>query len=329
MSRFAVIGSNSFSGAHFVDLLLEDRDNEVLGISRSPEKSDLFLPYKRHRGANFRFFRLDINEDMPEVMRVIDGFEPEFVVNYAAQGEVATSWKYPEQWFETNAVGVVKLCNFLKGREYLKRYVHISTPEVYGTCETALKEDAPFDPSTPYAASKAAGDLFIFTLVKRYGFPMVVIRSTNVYGKHQQLYRIIPRTIVYLKLGRKIQLHGGGKAVKSYIHIRDVSEGILKAARLGRQAEVYHLSPDGEISVRDLVARICSGMGFDFESSTETVPERPGQDARYRIDSSKARSELSWGPHISLDDGLKEVSRWIEDQWERIIREPLEYIHRP
>src|SRR4029077_17048135 len=132
---------------------------------------------------------------------------------------------------------------------WLKRYVHISSPEVYGTCEGTVKEDAPLNPSTPYAASKASGDLFLWTLVKNFNFPLVMIRATNVYGAHQQLFKIIPRTAIYLKLGKTIELHGGGTAVKSYIHVRDVSQGELLAMEHGRKGEIYHFSPDCGVAV--------------------------------------------------------------------------------
>lgn len=328
MKRFCVIGSNSFSGGHFVDTLLDDSACEVIGISRSAEKSAVFLPYKKRKTPPFKFYPLDINRQTTTLFEILDAFAPEAVINFAAQGEVGTSWRYPHHWFETNAVGIVKLANGLKERPYLKRYVHISTPEVYGSCSGPVVETAPMNPSTPYAASKAAGDLFLFTLVKQYQFPLVMIRSTNVYGKHQQLYRIIPRAIINLQQGKKIMLHGGGKAVKSYIHIRDVCNGIRMAMEKGENGEIYHLSGEDEISIRDLVRKICERMGCGFESAVADVPDRPGQDARYSVDSTKARRAFGWAPKIGLDEGIKEIIEWIEEDWEQILKEPLEYIHQ-
>ena len=327
--KIMVIGSNSFSGSHFIDLLLNDEWNEVIGISRSPEKSALFLPYKRHQGANFRFYQMDLNTHMPQITELLDSFEPEYVVNFAAQSEVAPSWEHPEQWFQTNVVALAKLTNALKDRHYLKRYVHISTPEVYGTCEGTITESAPMNPSTPYAASKAAIDLFLFTLVKNFRFPLIMIRSTNVYGAHQQLFKIIPRTVIYLKMGKCIELHNGGKAVKSYIHIRDGSRGELAALEQGRPGTIYHLSPERGYAVRDVVRKICGLMGHSFEESTMSVRERLGQDAAYVIDSTRARGEFGWFPQISLEEGLAEVIAWVEDNWEQIQRESLEYVHKP
>lgn len=327
--KIAVIGSNSFSGSDFIDLLLDDKQNEVVGISRSPEKSALFLPYKRHQGANFRFYQMDLNRHMPQIIELLDSLEPEYIVNFAAQSEVGPSWENPDQWFETNAVAITKLAHALKDRKYLKRYVHISSPEVYGTCVGTVKEDAPLNPSTPYAASKASGDLSLFTYFKNYNFPLVMIRSTNVYGAHQQLFKIIPRAIIYIKMGKTVELHGGGHAIKSYIHTRDISRGELLAMEKGQAGEIYHLSPNEGITVRNVLKIICDKMGVSFEKATKTVAERFGQDAAYVIDSSKARKEFGWHPEITFEKGISGVIEWVEDNWEEIQKEPLEYVHKP
>jgi dTDP-glucose 4,6-dehydratase len=329
LRKIVVIGSNSFSGSDFIDLLLEDPRNEVIGLSRSPEKSEVFLPYKCRREANFKFCQMDLNKDTKKILDLLDSFQPEWIVNFAAQSEVAPSWQHPEHWFETNVVALAKLVNVLKDRKWLKRYLHISSPEVYGTCKGKVTEEAPLNPSTPYAASKAAADLFLFTLVKNFNFPLVMIRSTNVYGAHQQLFKIIPRTIIYLKRGRTVELHGGGRAVKSYIHIRDISHGELAAMEKGRPGSLYHLSPDRGYEVGEVVRMICQRMGKDFESSTKSVGERLGQDRAYVIDSTRARRELGWRPQISLEEGLRRVVEWIEKSWAAIRKEPLEYVHQP
>ncbi len=326
--KFAVLGSNSFSGADFVDLLLDDPRNEVIGISRSPEKSRLFLPYLRREAPSFRFHQLDMNHDGEEILSVLDEFQPQVVVNFAAQSEVAPSWVHPEHWFQTNVVSLSWLMMRLKDRSYLKRYLHVSSPEVYGTCHGRIDESAPMNPSTPYAASKAAADFFLATLVKNFNFPLVTVRATNVYGAHQQLWKIIPRSAINLRSGRKIQLHGGGKAIKSFIHIRDISRGELAIALHGKPGNLYHLSPDNNgFEVREVVSRICKLMGKNFERCTESVGERLGQDAAYVIDSTRARTELGWKPTITIDEGLHGVVDWVNENWGAITMENLEYRH--
>lgn len=328
MKKVFVIGSNSFSGSDFVDLLLEKGGYLVYGISRSAEKSATFLSYKRHRSPLFAFHQIDLNRQMDVLERLIDEAQPDYVVNFAAQSEVAPSWEHPEHWFQTNAVAITKLANFLKNKQFLKKYVHISSPEVYGTCEGVVTESAPLNPTTPYAASKAAGDLSLFTFYKNFQFPLVMVRATNVYGPRQQLFKIIPRSMIYLKQGKAIELHGGGVAVKSYIHIRDVSRGELAIMEKGRTGEIYHLSPDKGVSVREVVERICKNQKIPFESATRIAPERLGQDKAYIIDSTKARIELEWKPSIDLSTGLAETADWIDAHFKEISSLDLTYVHK-
>jgi dTDP-glucose 4,6-dehydratase len=328
MKKVLVIGSNSFSGSDFIDLLLEKENYEVIGVSRSPEKSALFLPYKHRNSSAFRFFQIDLNRDLDRLITIIEVFRPEYIVNFAAQSEVAPSWEAPHHWFQTNAVALTKLVDRLKNLTFLKKYVHISSPEVYGTCVGNITEEAPLNPSTPYAASKAAGDLSLFTFYKNFNFPLTMVRATNVYGAYQQLFKIIPRSAIYLKLGKTIELHGGGVAVKSYIHIRDISRGELAIMEDGRIGEIYHLSPDAGVAVRDVVQTICKKMGVDFHRATKEVPERLGQDKAYTIDSSKARKELGWTPIISLNEGIKQTVSWVEKFFDDISAQPLGYIHK-
>lgn len=326
--KYCIIGSNSFSGSDFIDLLLENPENDVIGVSRSPEKDAVFLNYKRHAQPRFRFFQFDLNHDRDGLTVMLAKERPEFIVNFAALLEPGYSWTKPEQWYQTNVMALIPLACWLKEQKWLRRYQHISTPEVYGSCEGTVTEDAPANPTTPYAGSKIAADQFLFTLVKAFAFPLCMIRSTNVYGPYQQLFRIIPRAIIYMRMGRRIQLHGGGRAVKSYIHIRDVSRGELAALHHGRQGAIYHLSPDQGHAVRDVVRLIADRLGKRFEDVTEAVGERLGQDKTYVIDSGRARKELGWAPSITFQQGIEEVISWVDRTWDKIKDLPLDYEHR-
>lgn len=328
--KVVVLGSNSFSGQDFIDLALDNPNYSVIGISRSAERPAHFLRYKSNPGLNrFRFVQLDLNRDSAELFKVLDREKPQYVVNFAAQSEVSPSWEFPEHWFETNTVALAKIVNHLRRQNYLERFMQISSPEAYGNCEGNYSEQTPDNPSTPYAASKSAADLLLSTYFKQFKFPLITIRATNVYGARQQLYKIVPRGVLFLLSGKKIDLHGGGEAVKSYIHIRDVSRGELIALEKGELGARYHFSPDQYVRVRDLVAQICILMGKSFEKETVSVAERPGQDAAYVIDSSKSRKFLNWAPSITLDEGLQEVASWIKENWEQVKNSPWEYIHKP
>lgn len=329
--RIAVIGSNSFSGASFVRHCLEQQ-LEVVGASRSDELASCFLPYKwlpleAQRG--FRFIRADLNHDLDRLMAELEAFQPDYVVNFAAQGMVAQSWQIPEHWYQTNVVANVKFHDRLRKGSWLKKYVHVSTPEVYGSTSGLIDETAAFNPSTPYAASRAACDLHLRTFLNQHKFPVVWTRSANVYGPGQQLYRIIPRTILSIRLGQKLSLHGGGHSVRSFIHIRDVADATLRIAQNASPGETFHLSTPRNISIRELVETICRTMGADFSSIVQVTEDRPGKDAAYLLDSSKVRHVLGWTDLVPLEKGITETIRWADDHAEEIAHQPFDYVHKP
>ena len=331
VQRMMVLGSNSFTGGHFIDYVLNQSDCEIIGISRSPEYHPFFLPflYKKERTDRYTFYQLDVNKDIEEICLMCDNLKPDVIVNFAAQGEVRNSWQWPLQWYKTNCISVVCLTEHLKNKNYLKKYIAVSTPEVYGATSENIKECNEYYPSTPYAASKLAGELHLFALYKHYNFPVVFTRSANLYGIHQQLYRIIPRTIVYLKLGKTLDLHGRGKALRSFIHARDVSDLTYRAILNGKNGNVYHFaSDDGSRSIANVVELICESMGYEFGRFINLVDENFGQDSQYSLDATKAKEQLGWKQQVAFADGIKETINWIEENWGFIREQPLEYIHK-
>jgi dTDP-glucose 4,6-dehydratase len=326
--RYLVIGSNSFSGASFVAGALA-AGAEVVGISRSPELDDVMLPYKWAPHTRFSFHQLDINYDLEKIDALAREFQPTYVVNFAAQGMVAQSWSCPEHWFRTNTVAMVNLHDRLRKLPCLRKFVQASTPEVYGTTSGLVRETEPYNPSTPYAISKAACDMSLTAFHRAYGFPVVFTRAANVCGPGQQLYRIIPKTILFTMTGRKLKLEGGGHSVRSFIHIRDVVEGTLRAAQNGTPGSIFHLATDRNQTIRALVEEICLQMGVDFEDCVEVTEGRLGQDSAYLLDWSKARSELGWAPALTVKDAIRDTIDWMKRNLKRVREMPADYIHKP
>jgi dTDP-glucose 4,6-dehydratase len=327
--RFLVLGSNSFSGATFCGFLAE-LGHEVIATSRSPEPHDAMLPYKwdTRRGA-VRFQKIDLNHDLDALDTLLRAEKITHVVNFAAQSMVGESWANPDHWMMTNVVSTVRLHERLRKYDGLDRYVHITTPEVYGSTEGWVTEDNRFNPSTPYAVSRAAGDMSLKSYFDTYQFPFVATRAANVYGPGQQLYRIIPRTIYAAMTGQKLRLDGGGKSVRVFIHMRDVSDATLKIALNGKLGETYHISGYELVSIRELVEMILARLGKPFDDYVEIGPERPGKDTAYTLDSVKLRRELGWRDVIGLEQGVDDVVAWAERFSDALASLPAKYEHKP
>lgn len=327
-TRLAVLGANSFAGCHFVDLAMETDKYEVLGISRSSEKPAEFLPYAHRSRDHFAYRRLDLNEQFDETMNALDEFEPQFIMNFAAQGEASASWSYPADYFQTNCIAFTRLIDHLKGRRYLERFLHMSTAGVYGVPAEAVTERSMLQPASPYAISKAAADMLLLAYFENFGFPGQIVRLPNFYGPYQQLFRIIPKAFVLIKRGEPIELHGGGYAVRSFLHIRDCSTAELAILERGRPGEIYNLSPDDAHSIRDVVALVCDIAGADFVAATRDVEDRRGQESNLRLDSSKIREDLGWEPQVQIRQGIEGVGEWIEREWKSLSNQGLAYVHK-
>ena len=325
--KFLIIGSNSFSGSNFVKFLIE-RNHEVIGVSRSKDTNNVFLPYSNCNLENFSFVKADLNHDLNEIVDCISNFKPEYIVNYAAQGMVAESWINPSHWYKTNIVSQVKLHDELRKFKFLKKYLHFTTPEVYGSTNGWIEESNNFNPSTPYAVSRASCDMHLRSFYDAYNFPVIFTRAANVYGPCQQLYRIVMRSILYAQLKLTLNLDGGGLSVRSFIHINDVSSALYKILLDGRIGETYHISTNEIISIKDLVLKISKKLNVYFDSFVKVADDRIGKDQAYLLNSEKIRDELGWFDEIDLDAGLNETIEWVNTNFELLKKLPLQYIHK-
>ena len=333
--KIIVIGSNSFSGSNFVCKAIK-KGFDVMGISRSVEPSSVFLPYKWKDNElkygikqKFIFRKLDLNKDLEGFVESIDNFQPDYIVNFAAQGMVAESWINPTHWYKTNVLSQVALHDELRKRNFLKKYVHITTPEVYGSTDSRwINENHKFSPSTPYAVSRAACDMHLKSFYEAYNFPVVFTRAANVFGPGQQLYRIIPRTILSALSGKEMSLHGGGISIRSFIHISDVVDATLKLMVEAEPGSSWHLSTRQEVSIKKLVEEICLICNVEFQKIVKISPDRLGKDQSYLLDSTSIRKEFGWEEKIDLLSGIKETISWVEDNYDLLCKLPWDYKHK-
>ena len=334
-NKILVVGSNCFSGSNFVTEALK-QNYSVWGVSRSAEPNAVFLPYQWLKSEKsvlnsdkFKFVQIDLNTQLADLIDLIDQVRPEVVVNFAAQGMVAESWLNPTNWYQTNVVSQVAFHDELRKRSFIDKYVHVTTPEVYGSTDSGwIKESFDFSPSTPYAVSRAACDLHLMSFYKAYDFPVVFTRAANVYGPGQQLYRIIPRSILSARTGQLMQLHGGGYSERCFIHIRDAMQATLRLALEADPGTSWHISTRDPISIRNLVEKICDLCDVNFTDVVEETDERLGKDQAYLLDSSSIRKAFDWHDQVALDQGLSDTIKWVDDNLTKLKLLPWSYQHK-
>tara|TARA_Y100001958_G_C21220441_1_gene545772 strand:+ start:1008 stop:2006 length:999 start_codon:yes stop_codon:yes gene_type:complete len=326
---FLVLGSNSFSGSNLIyELLHDNQNNKVIGISRSKENKSYFLKYKKSDNLrNFKFFQCNLKRTS-QILKLVDKFKPNYIINYSALGMVHESWLNPEDWFQTNLIDQTSFYKNLIGKKFIKKIIHVSTPEVYGSTSRNLKENYKFNPSTPYAISRAAMDIQLKRMYEYFGLPIILTRTANVYGPGQQLYRIIPKTILSFKKKEKIQIHGDGKSQRSFIYINDASSATVKILKKGKIGETFHISSANNLSIIKLVKKISQIMKINFNRYVEFTKDRIGKDQIYDLNSNKLVKQLKWHPRVNLNDGIIDTINWVNENFINFKKIKTEYRHK-
>ena len=329
MKKILILGSNSFAGSSFVNHLLKN-NYKVFPTSRSAEKKYPFNIYRENiYKKNYQFKKIDINnkKHLSELKKIITKNKIKLVVDFGSQSMVGQSWDTPEDWVRTNCLGKLNLIRELNEIKNIK-YVRISTPEVYGANTNKIKEDDKIFPSTPYAITQSTADFFTFAYTKFKGFNSITLRFANFYGPGQQLFRIIPKTIISILQRKKLGIHGDGSSLRSFIFSDDFSDSILLAIKKGKKNEVYNISPPTEISIINLVKLICKIMRYNEKKLVVFTKDRVGKDLRYMMDSKKANKVLGWRNKITLEKGLKTTIDWHVQNFKKLNKLSATYIHK-
>ena len=320
-----IIGSNSFSGSSFIDYLLS-KGHIVVGVSRQKEKKVLAKYNENKLKKNFTFKQIDINKNHKKLIKIINHYKPKIIINYSALGMVNESWENPDHWFKTNIVSFSKIIKEISSYKFIKKFINFSTPEVYGDTLKIVDENNNFNPSTPYAISRAAADIYLKKISNLKGFPSIITRTSNVYGPHQDLHRVIPRTIINLMSEKRIELDGQGEMIRSFIHIEDVNKALYKILYKGKIGETYHISTDEFVTIKKLCFQIAKILKLK-NYKVINRKERLGKDKRYKLGIKKIK-KLNWRYQISIKDGLKDTVQWYIENFNILKKKNINYIHK-
>jgi len=303
-----VTGGLGFIGSNFIRLMLNRHDDcRILNLDAQGFGSNILNLRDLKDDRRYAFFQGDI-ADSRLVSSLVE--KADLVVNFAAETHVYRSISRPDSFLHSNVNGVFCLLEAIRDHNPSVRYVQISTDEVYGDIlRGSSTEDSTLRPSSPYSASKAAGDVFVLAYARTSGLEAMITRCTNTYGPYQFPEKLIPKTIIRAKEGLKIPIYGTGENVRDWIYVTDHCRAVEQVLNAGRRGEIYNISA-GEERTNLFIAKFILEMLGKIEDQIGFVEDRPGHDARYSLDSSRIREELGWRPERSFEEGLQTTVEW-------------------
>lgn len=324
--RILVTGGAGFIGSCYVINRTNAGDN-VLNLDKLTYSGNLDN-LEKVRKDNYSFVHGDIG-DRVLVKQILREFRPDAVVNFAAETHVDRSILYPNQFVETNVVGTTHLLSEvrdywteLRQREKKEfRFHHISTDEVFGSLSLeapAFTETSPYQPNSPYSASKASSDHFVRAFHETYGLPTLITNCSNNYGPRQFPEKLIPLIILNAIKGKELPIYGNGSNIRDWLHVEDHCDAIHTVLKIGNPGQTYNIGGNSERSNLEVVSALIQVLdqahprqdGESYNKQIRFVKDRPGHDLRYAIDASKIKAELGWTPKYSFEQGIKETVHW-------------------
>lgn len=324
-SKLLVTGGAGFIGSAFVRWILQSgQDLQVTVLDKLTYAGDPSTLESVAADSRLELVKGDILDGVL-VHGLLDRVRPDAIVHFAAESHVDRSIEAPAQFVLTNVVGTCQLLDAAlefrrsQGGAAKLRFLHVSTDEVYGSLpsENRFHESTPYDPSSPYAASKASSDHFVRAYGKTFGLDVCVTHCSNNYGPYQFPEKLIPLMILNALEEKPLPVYGDGYQVRDWIHVNDHCAGLFRVLESGMPGETYNLGGDTERTNLEVVQRIADEVDRATGSPVgvrrqliQFVADRPGHDRRYALDSRKARNALNWAPQIEFDQGLRETVRW-------------------
>jgi len=317
--KWLVTGGMGFIGSNFIHHMLAAYDDiTIINLDKLSYGSNPANLADIPTGPHYRFVKGDVN-DVTLVRNESENAEA--IVNIAAETHVDRSISNPRSFFEANTEGVLNLLEACRLHDMM--FLQVSTDEVYGAAGElqAFAENDRLDPSSPYAASKAAADLLVNAYHKTYGLRVFVTRCTNNFGPYQFPEKLLPKIVIRSRLGLSVPVYGSGLQVRDWIHVRDHCEALDLVLKKGRPGEIYNVAGGNQVTNVQLVEKILQIMGKPM-SLIENVEDRPGHDFRYSLDATKVTGELGWKPKRTFEQALKETVEWYlqnEEWWRPLI----------
>ena len=321
---YFVTGGLGFIGSAFIRHALTDKSKIIVNLDKVTYAASKHALDDFQHSKNYHFIKGDI-QNKKTVTKILDDFKPNYVINFAAESHVDNSISKPEQFINTNILGTFNLVECFKSYYFESsnksnlKFLHISTDEVFGTLgkEGFFEESSPYDPSSPYSASKASSDHIINAWHRTFGLPLLITNCSNNYGPYQHTEKLIPKTVFNAINNKDIPIYGNGKQIRDWLYVEDHISAINAVIKKGVIGETYNIGSNNEIENIVVVKTICKLLDAlkpkasgRYEDQIRFVDDRPGHDIRYAINASKIKNKIGWQPKTDFEEGLKNTIIW-------------------
>ncbi len=302
MQKILILGISSFSGGEMANFLKKKRI-KIFGTYSNYKKIN-FCDFKN----KVKLFKVNFLKHPKKIISIIEKIKPNIIIDHASICMVKESWEHPKEYNKINVQTKKKIVQCLKKKKFLKKYIYISTPEIFGSNKKKLNEAYNvFNPSTPYAKTKLEAEINFKNAYKTEKFPVIICRFSNFYGPRQPAYRLIPKVIMSIKLKKIFPLHGGGNSFRDFIYSSDFCDGIYKVIQKGKIGETYHFSGNKLTKINKIVNFICKFNKVDYKKFIKITKDRKGKDMFYNLDCNWTKKELNWKPKVPLAKGLNKT----------------------
>ena len=314
MKKIIVTGGLGFIGSNLIELLIK-KNFSVINIDKISYSSNFYNLKEYNNSNKYKFIRCNIGER--KFKKILFKYKPICIFNLAAETHVDRSIDNPEHFIQSNIVGVYKLLEYFKeySQRFNSRLIHISTDEVYGDIlKGRTSEKHPYNPSSPYAASKAASDHLVQSYVRTYKIPAIITNCSNNYGPKQHPEKLIPKLIYNILNNKPLPIYGKGLNSREWIFVKDHCEALIKIFKKGKIGNFYNIGSNKNLTNLEVCEHLLSVAKKNSILGTKVkinfIKDRPGHDIRYALNSNKIKKELNWKPRINFKEGIKLTFDW-------------------
>ena len=314
MKKIIVTGGLGFIGSNLIDLLLK-KNFYVINIDKATYSSNLYNVKEFKNSKRYKYIKLDIKDK--KINHVFSKYKPVGIFNLAAETHVDRSIDNPDSFIQSNIVGVYNLLESFKSysKKNKSKLIHISTDEVYGDILSGRShEEYPYQPSSPYAASKAASDHLVSSYIRTYNLPAMVTNCSNNYGPKQHPEKLIPKLIYNIMNNKPLPIYGKGTNSREWIYVKDHCEALIKVFTKGKVGEFYNIGSNKNLNNLQVTRELLKGskniIKIGKKVKINFVKDRPGHDLRYALNSNKIKKKLGWSPKINFKKGIKLTLDW-------------------